>query len=141
MNQKNHILFLCVANSARSQIAEALARKILGSTVVVASAGSRPSGKIHTGAIQVLAENNISILDQYSKSIEELPTDFLNKLDFVITLCAEEICPYLPTQAKRLHWPMPDPADASVQSNEQAFRHVFDLLSEKILNLAHHLKY
>lgn len=141
MTQKTHMLFLCVANSARSQIAEALAKKIFGTTAVVASAGSRPSRQIQHGAIQVLNENNIAILDQYSKSIDQLPTDFLNKLDFVITLCAEEICPYVPTQAKRLHWPIPDPVSASEHLKEQAFRQAFDLLNEKILNLADHLKY
>ena len=140
MNQKTHLLFLCVANSARSQIAEALAKKIFGSKAVVSSAGSKPSGQIQHGAIQVLNENNISILDQYSKSIDQLPIDFLNKLDFVITLCAEEICPYLPTQAKRLQWPMPDPVSTSEHLKEQAFRQVFDLLNEKILYLADHLK-
>lgn len=92
-------------------------------------------GKIHKGAIQILKENKMSILGKYSKSIEELPTEFLSKLDFVITLCAEEICPHLPTHAKRLHWPMPDPVSSTEQFNEQAFRQVFGLLNEKILNL------
>lgn len=117
-----HILFLCVANSARSQLAEGLAKSIFGSEAVIESAGSVPSGKVQPWAIKTLAEVGIDISKNWSKSIDQLPTGFLEKLDFVITLCAEEVCPILPSKAKKLHWPIPDPAKTDETLKEVAFR-------------------
>lgn len=111
------ILFLCVANSARSQIAEGLARQIFGfdSGIQIQSAGSAPS-QIHPLALRVLAERGIDASEQYSKSIQDLD---LSQIDLVITLCAEEICPVLPTQVQQLHWPLADPARATANEAEQ----------------------
>lgn len=103
------ILFLCVANSARSQVAEGLAKSILGGKVEIKSAGSKPSGQVNPLAIEVLKEEGIDISSHQSKAITELPSEFLSNLDYVITLCAEEVCPAFITTAKRLHWGMPDP--------------------------------
>jgi arsenate reductase (thioredoxin) len=116
------ILFLCVANSARSQLAEGLAKSLLGNRADVMSAGSEPSGKVQPWAVEVLKEQGIDITNNYSKSLDSLPADFMASLDFVITLCAEEICPVLPTQAQRLHWPIPDPASAAETEKQTAFR-------------------
>src|SRR5688500_11124632 len=110
------ILFLCVANSARSQIAEGLAREILGDDVEIQSAGSVPSGQVNPFAIQVLKEKGIDISSHYSKSWNDLPARFFADLDYVITLCAEEICPTIPVKAKKLHWGLPDPASAGTTS-------------------------
>lgn len=99
------ILFLCVANSARSQMAEGLARQILGPDVEVMSAGSQPS-KINPHAIDAMAEIGVDISRHRSKSTSEInPAG----IDLVVTLCAEEVCPVLPGAARRLHWPIPDP--------------------------------
>lgn len=105
-----NVLFLCVANSARSQMAEGLARKLLGPEARVASAGSAPGGYVQPLAVRAMAEAGIDISGHHSKGIDKLDADFLQSLDYVITLCAEEVCPVLPTRARRVHWPIVDPA-------------------------------
>ena len=92
------ILFLCVANSARSQMAEGLARQILGERVEVVSAGSQPA-PVNPHAVEVMAEIGVDITDQYSKSVDTID---LPGLDLAVTLCAEEVCPILPG-ARRVH--------------------------------------
>ena len=99
-----NILFLCVANSARSQLAEGIAKKLFGTKANIESAGSVPSGKVQPWAVKVLSESGIDISQNWSKSIDQLSHEFVEQLDFVITLCAEEVCPVLPSKAKRLHW-------------------------------------
>ena len=106
-----NILFLCVANSARSQMAEGLAKSMFGSQHNIQSAGSIPSGKVHSHAILTMDEIGIDIRDQYSKSINDLDKDFLDNLDYAITLCAEEVCPVLNSRAQKLHWVNADPAN------------------------------
>lgn len=116
-----NLLFMCVANSARSQIAEGLARKKLAGLARVESAGSVPT-KINPWAVAALAEVGIDAAGQRSKAIADLPKAFIDGLDLVITLCAEEVCPVLPTTAKRIHWPLPDPAGKSGDAAEQIGR-------------------
>ncbi|MDC3326004.1 arsenate reductase ArsC [Gammaproteobacteria bacterium] len=108
-----NILFLCVANSARSQMAEALARSMLGNKHNIQSAGSIPSGEVHLNAVKAMDDIGIDIRDQHSKSTDDLDKDFIDNLDFAITLCAEEVCPVLPSSAKNLHWMNEDPANVS----------------------------
>ena len=108
-----NILFLCVGNSARSQIAEGLAREILGKNHVIESAGSIPTGKINPNAVWTMNEIGIDISSQYSKSTEDLEKSFMDNLDFVITLCAEEVCPILNNNAKKIHWMNEDPANVN----------------------------
>jgi arsenate reductase len=129
------LLFLCVANSARSQMAEGLAKKILGNSAIVQSAGSQPSGQVHAGAIEAMKEIGIDISGQTSKSIDDLDESFLEELDFVITLCAEEVCPVFISQAKKLHWPMADPAQFQGPQQIQSFQVVRDSIQEKIEGL------
>jgi arsenate reductase len=129
------ILFLCVANSARSQMAEGLARHILGDRVEVMSAGSRPS-KVHPLAVEAMAEIGIDISHQRSKSVEEIDT---RRLDLVVTLCAEEVCPVLPGRVRRLHWPIEDPVSTdpalSPEQLRQRFRAARDQIRARILAL------
>ena len=99
------ILFLCVANSARSQMAEGLARQLLPG-LRVQSAGSRPS-RVNPYAIEVLAEVGIDASAHTAKSVQDIDPA---TVDLVITLCAEEVCPIFLGKAERLHWPIPDPA-------------------------------
>ena len=113
-----HFLFLCVANSARSQIAEGLARSLAPAGVKISSAGSAPS-KVNPFAIRVLAEVGIDATSQYSKSVNEIaPGD----VDAVITLCAEEECPVFLGKARRYHWGLPDPGGATDEERLQSFR-------------------
>ena len=100
------ILFLCVANSARSQMAEGLGRLIFGDRMPVQSAGSQPS-RVNPYAIEVMREIGVDITRHTSKSVETIDPA---AVDTVITLCAEEVCPVFLGQARRLHWPIPDPA-------------------------------
>jgi arsenate reductase (thioredoxin) len=101
------ILFLCVANSARSQMAEGLARALFPG-IRIQSAGSRPS-HVNPYAIEVLKEMVIDISGHTSKSVQDIDP---STVDLVITLCAEEVCPLFLGKAERLHWPIPDPASA-----------------------------
>ncbi|HSO40737.1 MAG TPA: arsenate reductase ArsC, partial [Labilithrix sp.] len=100
------ILFLCVANSSRSQMAEGLARKLLGPRVVVQSAGSEPS-RVNPYAVEVMAEVGIDIRAQSSKSVETVDAA---TVETVVTLCTEEICPVFLGKARRIHWPIANPA-------------------------------
>lgn len=128
-----NILFLCVANSARSQMAEGVGRELLMDIANVSSAGSQPS-KVNSFAIEVLKEIGIDISHQKSKSVSSIDK---NKMDIVITLCAEEVCPLFSGNVKRIHWPFPDPANPKYNSDEQLklFRKVRDELKIKIQDL------
>ncbi len=95
---------MCVANSARSQLAEGWARHLFGDFAEIGSAGSHP-GKLSQFAAQVMKESGVDISKQYSKSTDDLSPEFLVDLDYVITLCAEEVCPVLTSKAQKLHWP------------------------------------
>ena len=110
------ILFLCVANSARSQMAEGIARSLFGDRVRVQSAGSKPS-RVNPYAVEVMRELGIDVSSHTSKSVETIDPA---SVDTVITLCAEEVCPVFLGEHRRLHWPLQDPAsdDASL-SREQ----------------------
>ncbi len=129
----HHILFLCVANSARSQIAEALARRQAPDTVRVYSAGSAPS-QVNPHALRVLAEVGIDASSQFSKGIDAIP---VAQVDTVVTLCAEEACPILPTEVRRLHWSLPDPAseEGTVADRLRAFRSVRDEIARRLTDL------
>jgi arsenate reductase len=124
------ILFLCVANSARSQIAEGVARSMVPAGTRVWSAGSRPTS-VRPEAIAVLKEIGIDISGHRSKAVSEIDPA---GVDTVITLCAEEECPLFLGQAIRLHWGLPDPA--AVQGSEQdrldAFRKTRDELRRRL---------
>ena len=112
----NKILFLCVANSARSQMAEGLARDRFGAAVEVVSAGSQP-GRLNPLAVEAMGELGIDISSHYSKSVDDLDA---GSFDLVVTLCADEVCPMLPGRVQRLHWPIPDPAAVDAAANRDA---------------------
>ncbi len=112
------LLFLCVANSARSQMAEGLARALFGNLVRVQSAGSRPS-RVNPHAIVVMHEVGIDITDQRSKSTDDIDPA---SVQAVITLCAEEVCPLWPGPIARMHWPLPDPASTDPSLSDEAVR-------------------
>ncbi len=112
------ILFLCVANSARSQMAEGLAKKLYGPEAIIQSAGSKPS-HVNPLAIEALAEVGIDITGHRSKSVTEIDP---STVDTVITLCKEEECPVFLGKAERLHWGLPDPAGQPGTHEEQLQR-------------------
>lgn len=126
------ILFLCVANSARSQMAEGLARHILGDKAEIQSAGSQPS-VVNPYSIEVMSELGIDLSSHRSKSVSDIDT---GRIDMVITLCAEEVCPVLPGNVQRLHWGIADPAsnDPSLTPEDlrQRFRTARDQIKTRI---------
>lgn len=128
------VLFLCVANSARSQMAEAIGRSVLGGRAVVQSAGSAPS-TVNPYAIEVLEELGLDVRGQRSKSVDDIDA---GTVDVVVTLCAEEVCPVFLGDARRVHWPLPDPASATPLPRDAMlarFRAVRDELRTRIATL------
>jgi arsenate reductase len=102
------ILFLCVANSSRSQMAEGLLRA-LAPAREVHSAGSAPA-TLNPYAVRAMAEAGLDIAAHRAKGIGDVPAE---RVGTVITLCAEEVCPVFPGAVTRLHWPFEDPAAAA----------------------------
>lgn len=130
---KERVLFLCTGNSARSQMAEALLRKMAGDRFEVHSAGLDPS-VIHPMTIQVLQEIGIDASGQYAKPL----TTYLGKVHFsyLITVCskAEQRCPIFPGIGQRQHWPFDDPAafEGSEHDKLEFFRQVRDQIEIRI---------
>jgi arsenate reductase len=129
-SRPRYVLFLCVANSARSQMAEGIARSLAPADVTISSAGSQPS-RVHPLAIRALDEIGIELRGHASKSVNDVSPD---DVDAVITLCAEEVCPVFLGRARRFHWGLPDPAHAGTTEEErlQAFRDVRDELRRRL---------
>ena len=128
------ILFLCVANSARSQLAEGLARARFGEAVRVQSAGSDAAG-VNRFAVKALAELGIDASGQTSKTVDTIDPA---TVDTVVTLCAEEVCPVFLAKAQRLHWPLPDPTAGGGTDEEKLtrFRQTRDEIRRRIDTLA-----
>lgn len=119
------ILFLCTHNSARSQIAEGLLRRLSQGRIETFSAGTEPS-KVHPLAIAAMDAEGIDIRGQRSKSLDE----YLGQsFDYVITVCdrASESCPVFPGAPERIHWSIADPA-AVEGSDERRLRAFHDAL-------------
>ncbi|HSR41204.1 MAG TPA: arsenate reductase ArsC, partial [Longimicrobiales bacterium] len=127
-----HFLFLCVANSARSQMAEGIARSVAPPGVQISSAGSAPAS-VRPMAVEALAEIGIDIRGQRSKGVDRVRSP----VDAVITLCAEEVCPVWLEDSLRVHWPLPDPAGSGSSEAEEleAFRKVRDELRRRLARL------
>ena len=129
---------MCVANSARSQMAEGIAKSILGSSHNIQSAGSEPSGTVHSNAILALSEIGIDATSHYSKNIDQLERDYIDNLDYVITLCAEEVCPILNSEAIKLHWLNEDPADETL--DEKGLMVAFNLTRDNLKKMIEEFK-
>lgn len=125
------VLFLCVANSARSQMAEGLARDLFGTTVRVQSAGSSPT-RVNPLAIAVMSEVGIDISSHTSKSVDGIDP---SGVDLVITLCAEEVCPVFLSQARRWHWPVQDPDRGHEPLTDDERLHFFRVARDQIRGL------
>jgi len=123
-------LFLCVANSARSQMAEGLARGLAPPGTRIYSAGSEPAS-VNPLAVRVMAEIGLDISTYRAKRVDEIPAD---RVDLVVTLCAEEVCPVFPGPVRRLHWPIDDPARAGGSEAErlEAFRRARDEIKRRL---------
>lgn len=116
------IVFLCVANSARSQMAEGLARHLLGAGATVASAGSKPS-RVNPLAIEAMREIGLDLTTHRSKGMDDVD---LAGADLIVTLCAEEVCPVVPGNIRKEAWGLPDP------DGIEGFRAVRDEIRRRI---------
>ena len=131
---KPKVLFLCSGNTSRSQMAEALLRKLGGERFDAYSAGLEPSA-VNPFTIQVLEEIGVDMSAQRSKSLLE----YMGKVHFgyLITVCnrADRKCPIFPGMGVRLHWPFDDPAAANGSDDEKLaiFRQVRDQIKTKVL--------
>jgi protein-tyrosine-phosphatase len=128
------ILFVCKQNAGRSQIAEALARKLLPPGIHVGSAGSEPAAAVNPHAVAVMKEIGIDISDQRPSPIAEVPW---GDIDTVITLCPEEVGMVAPRGIAQYHWPLPDPAamQASEEAVREAFRNTRDEIRRRLQDL------
>jgi arsenate reductase len=133
MSNRPRVLFLCIGNSARSQMAEALLRYYAGDRFEVHSAGLEPKG-VNPHTLRVMDEIGIDIRSQQSKSVAA----YLGRIVFayVITVCsnAEANCPIFPGYTVRMHWPFDDPAAAAGSDGEimAKFRQVRDQIAAQI---------
>lgn len=134
-DRKTKVLFLCSGNSCRSQMAEGLLRAEYGDKFEAFSAGTRPVA-VNPRAIQVMSEAGLDISGHRSQAL----SDFYGEdMDLVVSVCdaASAICPDFPG-SKRLHWSLPDPAEALGTEAEiiEAFRNVRDDIRSRIRILA-----
>lgn len=130
------VLFLCTANSARSQMAEGLLRHMGGGRFEAFSAGTEPAQRVHPVAVEVMRERGIDISDHRPKPLSEFEGQ---QFDLLITTCddANEACPYFPGAGRRLHWSIPDPAKTTGTQEEMrtAFRNAAAELGKRIREL------
>ena len=125
MKEKKKILFVCIENSNRSQIAEAFAKMLGGEDIEAFSAGSSPSGKINPKAIASMKELGYDLSSHHSKSLDEIKQ--FAPFDAVVTMGCGDACPWMP--AKRfIDWDIPDPKEM----NEEDFNKVRDLIKQKV---------
>jgi arsenate reductase len=131
-DRRPRVVFVCVENSARSQMAEGLLRALAGDRFEVRSGGLVPT-RVHPFAIIVMKERGIDISGQRAKSVDELGSVGSST---IITLCddAAEACPMISGEAERLHWSFPDPAAAEGDGHERlaAFRATRDAIERRI---------
>ncbi len=121
------LLFVCVENSCRSQMAEGFARALGGGRVVAHSAGSRPSGQVNPRAVTFMRERGVDLTTQRSKGLDDLPaTDW----DFVVTMGCGDACPMI-TARHRRDWDLPDPKSL----DDDGFRAVRDRIERQVREL------
>ena len=102
------LLFVCVENSCRSQMAEAFARELGGARVEALSAGSRPSGTVNPRAIESMRDAGLDISRHASKSLQDVAGSGAPAFDVVVTMGCGDACPWVPA-ARREDWAIPDP--------------------------------
>jgi len=126
------VLFVCVENSCRSQMAEAFG-KIHGQGVIEScSSGSRPSGVVNEKAIATMADIGYDLAPHSSKSMEDIPQV---EFDYVVTMGCGDECPYVQTK-NREDWQIPDPKHMEAAE----FRQVRDTIEEKVIGLIEEIK-
>jgi arsenate reductase len=107
MTDRPRLLFVCIENSNRSQMAEAFARMHAGDRVEAISAGSRPSGRINPRAIEAMRERGYDLTTHRSTGLDAVPP---GRFDVVVTMGCGDECPFIPAD-RRVDWSLPDPRD------------------------------
>jgi arsenate reductase len=131
------VLVLCTGNSARSILGEALLNRLGEGRVEVFSAGSKPMGKVHPGALRLPGRKDFDVSQLRSKSWSEFVRPEAAPIDIVITVCgnaAGEACPVFPGRAVRAHWGLADPASVSggEAAEDEAFERTYELLRQRV---------
>jgi len=126
------VLFVCVENSNRSQMAEGFARALGGADIQAFSAGSRPSGQINPRALQMMAERGIALDSQRSKSLDEIGDD---PFDAVVTMGCGDACPWV-AAIRRIDWALQDPKTL----DDDGFRSVRDDIERRVKALLDELR-
>jgi arsenate reductase (thioredoxin) len=131
------VLFLCTGNSARSILAEVILRRLGGPRFRAFSAGSRPRGEVHPGALALLREHGEDVRDLRSKSWSEFAQPGAPVMDFVFTVCdaaAGESCPVWPGQPITAHWGVEDPAAfvGAPEEQRRAFQRAYVVLERRV---------
>lgn len=125
---KPSVLFVCVANSFRSQMAEAAARAVGGGQWDIWSAGSSPSGHVHPLAVQLMGEVGLDLSTHRSKGLDAVPP---KRWDYVVTMGCQDDCPSV-NAAHRVDWQIPDPAGLPLDEARRLRDHVVGLVRELI---------
>ena len=123
----NSVLFVCIENSCRSQMAEGFARQLGRGILEAYSAGSKPSGVVNPEAVKAMQEVGIDISAQQSKGFNQLP---VKEFDYVITLGCRDVCPFVAAK-KHIEWQIADPKG----KNADEFRKTRDEIRSKIKEL------
>jgi arsenate reductase len=139
--KKIKVLFICVHNSARSQMAEAFLKHLAGDRFEVKSAGLEP-GVLNPLVVEAMKEIGIDISHNKTKSVQEFSNE---SFDYVITVCdatSGARCPFFPGKTKRLHWEFEDPSGFTGTNEEklQKIRAVRDAIRKKIKDWIEKLK-
>lgn len=126
MSNKKKILFVCIENSCRSQMAEGFAKHLGGNLLEVYSAGSKPSGKVDPVAVGLMKELGIDISQQKSKGFNDIGN---KNFDYVITLGCKDVCPFIAAN-KHIEWDIENPRGKDIQF----FRQIRDEIREKVMD-------
>ena len=127
MKEKKKIVFVCVQNASRSQMAQGFAEAFGKGKVEAYSAGSHPSSHINPLAIEVMKEKDIDLSDRRPKGLNDLPPV---EMDYLITMGCEETCPAVPAR-KIIEWQIPDPKEKPIEE----FQTIKDMLKAKVKTL------
>ena len=125
------ILFVCVANSCRSQMAEAVAKSLVDDRWEVWSAGSRPSGQVDPVVRILMEEIGLDISDHHSKGLDAIPKQ---RWDYVVTMGCGDACPHVASE-QRIDWDLPDPVGLPIEEARRIRDQIIDRL-RKLLNAA-----
>jgi len=143
MARPQHVLFVCIRNSARSQMAEAFLNAQAGGAIVAYSAGLE-RGNLNPVVVRAMKELGIDISGSRSKHVDDL--DIASRdYDYVVTVCDEaraELCPIYPTQGERLHWSFPDPSSftGSEEVRLEKTREVRDAIRQRVDEWLRHVR-